>query len=153
MENDIRLAIDETQVTDMENFQEQLRTKGIMVERVTDKTIIYRHLETNKKVRGSKLGDIYDKRGIMHGFESEKQLRRNKYESKSTTSERTQKIKQRIDNLEQYLTGPLSINQPKPSSMNENAVNELEQREQNRSKENQTLVRELKALPSNFKNT
>ena len=89
--NDIRLAIDETQATDMENFQEQLRPKGIMVERVTDKTITYRHIEADKKVRGSKLGDIYDKGGITHGFEAEKQRRRREYESKSTTPERTPK--------------------------------------------------------------
>ncbi|MBF0811963.1 protein rlx [Staphylococcus xylosus] len=88
--NDIRLAIDETQATDMENFQEQLRPKGIIVERVTDKTITYRHMGADKKVRGSKLGDIYDKGGITHGFEAEKQRRR-KYESKSTTPERTPK--------------------------------------------------------------
>lgn len=44
----------------------------------------------DKKVRGSKLGDIYDKGGITHGFEAEKQRRR-KYESKSTTPERTPK--------------------------------------------------------------
>ncbi|MGI2244449.1 relaxase/mobilization nuclease domain-containing protein [Staphylococcus cohnii] len=89
--NDIRLAVDETQATDMESFQEQLRPKGIIVERVTDKTITYRHIEADKKVRGSKLGDIYDKGGITHGFEAEKQRRRRKYESKSTTPERTPK--------------------------------------------------------------
>ena len=77
-----------------------------------------------------------------------------------------QQINQRIDNLEQRLTGHLSTNQPKPSSMNENVVNELkeqnaklgnrmielEQREQNRSNQNQKLVSELKASTSNFKN-
>lgn len=89
--NDIRLAVDETQATDMESFQEQLRPKGIIVERVTDKTITYRHIEADKKVRGSKLGDFYDKGGISHGFEAEKQRRRRKYESKSTTPERTPK--------------------------------------------------------------
>lgn len=47
--NDIRLAVDETQATDMKSFQEQLRPKGIIVERVTDKTITYRHIEADKK--------------------------------------------------------------------------------------------------------
>ncbi|HHA0702356.1 relaxase/mobilization nuclease domain-containing protein [Staphylococcus aureus] len=88
--NDIRQAIDEIQATDMDHFQEQLKRKGITVERVTDKTITYRHIEADKKVRGSKLGDIYDKGGIMHGFDAEKQ-RRSAYESKSTTPERTSK--------------------------------------------------------------
>ncbi|MGN4143562.1 relaxase/mobilization nuclease domain-containing protein [Staphylococcus equorum] len=73
--NDIRLAIDEIQATDMESFKEQLSPKGVTVERVTDKTITYRHIEADKKVRGSKLGDIYDKGGIIHGFGAEKQRR------------------------------------------------------------------------------
>lgn len=89
--NDIRLAIDATQATDMESFQEQLYAKGITVERVTDKTITYRHMEADKKVRGSKLGDIYDKGGIMHGFEAEKQRRRGAYESEQPNLERTPK--------------------------------------------------------------
>ena len=89
--NEVRLAIDETQATDMESFKEQLRSKGIIVERVTDKTITYRHIEADKKVRGSKLGDIYDKGGITHGFESEKQRRHTKYESERTAPERTPK--------------------------------------------------------------
>lgn len=89
--NEVRLAIDETQATDMESFKAQLRPKGITVERVTDKTITYKHMESDKKVRGSKLGDIYDKGGITHGFEAEKQRRRREHESERTTSERTPK--------------------------------------------------------------
>ena len=89
--NEVRMAIDETQATDMESFKEQLLPKGISVERVTDKTITYRHIEVDKKVRGSKLGDIYDKGGIIDGFESEKQRRRTKYESERTAPERTPK--------------------------------------------------------------
>ncbi|WP_427707103.1 relaxase/mobilization nuclease domain-containing protein (plasmid) [Staphylococcus sp. Mo2-6] len=89
--NEVRMAIDETQATDMESFKEQLLPKGISVERVTDKTITYRHIESDKKVRGSKLGDIYDKGGIIDGFESEKQRRHTKYESERTVPERTPK--------------------------------------------------------------
>ena len=89
--NEVRMAIDETQATDMDSFKEQLLPKGITVERVTDKTITYRHIEVDKKVRGSKLGDIYDKGGIIDGFESEKQRRRTKYESERTAPERTPK--------------------------------------------------------------
>ncbi|WP_193018699.1 relaxase/mobilization nuclease domain-containing protein [Staphylococcus equorum] len=89
--NEVRMAIDETQATDMDSFKKQLLPKGISVERVTDKTITYRHIEVDKKVRGSKLGDIYDKGGIINGFESEKQWRRTKYESERTAPERTPK--------------------------------------------------------------
>ena len=89
--NEVRMAIDETQATDMDSFKEQLLPKGISVERVTDKTITYRHIEANKKVRGSKLGDIYDKGAIIDGFESEKQRRHTKYESERTAPERTPK--------------------------------------------------------------
>ncbi|WP_436963153.1 relaxase/mobilization nuclease domain-containing protein [Staphylococcus xylosus] len=89
--NEVRLAIDETQATDIESFKEQLRPKGITVERVTDKTITYRHMEADKKVRGSKLGDIYNKGGIIHGFEAEKQRRRREQTIKRTTPDRTPK--------------------------------------------------------------
>jgi len=89
--NEVRMAIDETQATDIDSFKEQLLPKGISVERVTDKTITYRHIEANKKVRGSKLGDIYDKGAIIDGFESEKQRRHTKYESERTAPERTPK--------------------------------------------------------------
>lgn len=89
--NEIRLAIDEIQATDMDSLKEQLRPKGITIERVTDKTITYRHIEADKKVRGRKLGNNYDKGGIMDGFESEKQRRRIQYESERTAPERTPK--------------------------------------------------------------
>ncbi|OEK73520.1 relaxase/mobilization nuclease domain-containing protein [Staphylococcus equorum] len=87
--NEIRLAIDEIQATNMDSFKEQLRPKGITVERVTDKTITYRHIEADKKVRGSKLGNNYDKGGIMDGFESEKQRRRIQYESERTPKDQS----------------------------------------------------------------
>lgn len=45
----MRLAIDETHATYMDSFKEQLRPKGITVERVTDKTITYKHIESDKK--------------------------------------------------------------------------------------------------------
>lgn len=77
-----------------------------------------------------------------------------------------QKINQRIDRLEQSLIGKASDNRPTTNATNGNIVNELkeqnaklgnrmielEQREQNRSNQNQQLVSELKTSTSNFKN-
>ena len=39
------------------------------IERITEKTITYKHLEEDKKVRGSNLGDKYDNGGLEHGYD------------------------------------------------------------------------------------
>lgn len=75
-----------------------------------------------------------------------------------------QKINQRIDNLERNLTGHLSTNQPKHSSMNANVVNELkeqnvklgnrmielEQRESKHINRHNQLLKKIEASTSNF---
>ncbi len=80
--DDIREAIDQSTATNMEELQEHLNQYGITIERVTPKSITYRHLAENKKVRGRKLGEDYNKGGIQHGFERQIQRRQQqKYES------------------------------------------------------------------------
>lgn len=65
----------------MEELQEHLNQHGITIERVTPKSITYRHLAENKKVRGRKLGEDYNQGGIQHGFERQIQRRQQqKYE-------------------------------------------------------------------------
>ncbi|MEJ7175292.1 relaxase/mobilization nuclease domain-containing protein, partial [Staphylococcus caprae] len=46
------------------------------IERVTPKSITYRHLAEDKKVRGRRLGEDYNKGGIEDGFERQIQRRR-----------------------------------------------------------------------------
>ena len=67
--DEIREAIDQSQATNMDEFKDHLNQHGIEIERVTPKSITYRHLAEDKKVRGRKLGEDYNKGGIEDGFE------------------------------------------------------------------------------------
>ncbi|MCA2504055.1 MULTISPECIES: relaxase/mobilization nuclease domain-containing protein [Staphylococcus] len=75
--NQIRIAIEDTkeQAADFDEFNELLKPKGVEIARVTDKTITYKHIEEDKKVRGSKLGEDYNKEELDNGFRLEKQRR------------------------------------------------------------------------------
>ncbi|KQU14756.1 relaxase/mobilization nuclease domain-containing protein [Priestia megaterium] len=66
----IRTAIDSSkeQATSFEDFQERLKDQGVQAT-LRGKNITYEHLESNKKVRGTKLGLAYEKETILHGFE------------------------------------------------------------------------------------
>ncbi|MCM3546871.1 relaxase/mobilization nuclease domain-containing protein [Priestia megaterium] len=66
----IRTAIDSSkeQATSFEDFQERLKDQGVQAT-LRGKNITYEHLESNKKVRGSKLGLAYEKETILDGFE------------------------------------------------------------------------------------
>ncbi|MGF9946306.1 relaxase/mobilization nuclease domain-containing protein [Priestia megaterium] len=68
--DEIRTAIDSSkeQVTSFEDFQERLKDQGVQAT-LRGKNITYEHLESNKKVRGTKLGLAYEKETILHGFE------------------------------------------------------------------------------------
>ncbi|RDZ08430.1 relaxase/mobilization nuclease domain-containing protein [Priestia megaterium] len=70
--DEIRTAIDSSkeQATSFEDFQERLKDQGVQVT-LRGKNITYEHLESNKKVRGTKLGLAYEKETILHGFERE----------------------------------------------------------------------------------
>lgn len=76
--DEIRKAIDQSQATNMDEFKDHLNQHGIEIERVTPKSITYRHLALaeDKKVRGRKLGEDYNKEGIEDGFERQIQRRR-----------------------------------------------------------------------------
>lgn len=66
----IRTAIDslKEQATSFEEFQERLKDQGVQAT-LRGKNITYEHLESNKKVRGTKLGLAYEKETILDGFE------------------------------------------------------------------------------------
>lgn len=68
--DEIRTAIDSSkeQATSFEDFQERLKDQGVQAT-LRGKNITYEHLESNKKVRGSKLGLTYEKETILDGFE------------------------------------------------------------------------------------
>ncbi|MFE4036076.1 relaxase/mobilization nuclease domain-containing protein [Priestia sp. YIM B13489] len=68
--DEIRTAIDSSkeQATSFEEFQERLKDQGVQA-MLRGKNITYEHLESNKKVRGTKLGLAYEKETILHGFE------------------------------------------------------------------------------------
>lgn len=68
--DEIRTAIDQAkeQTASFEDFQECLKDQGVQAT-LRGKNITYEHLESNKKVRGTKLGLAYEKETILHGFE------------------------------------------------------------------------------------
>ncbi|MDU9695787.1 relaxase/mobilization nuclease domain-containing protein, partial [Priestia aryabhattai] len=68
--DEVRTAIDSSkeQTTSFEEFQERLKDQGVQAT-LRGKNITYEHLESNKKVRGSKLGLAYEKETILDGFE------------------------------------------------------------------------------------
>ncbi|THJ37384.1 relaxase/mobilization nuclease domain-containing protein, partial [Priestia megaterium] len=68
--DEIRTAVDSSkeQATSFEDFQERLKDQGVQAT-LRGKNITYEHLESNKKVRGTKLGLAYEKETILHGFE------------------------------------------------------------------------------------
>ena len=59
--DEIRDAIEQSQATNFEELERELNQLDITIDRVTNKTITYRHLKENKKVRGKNLGEQFDK--------------------------------------------------------------------------------------------
>ncbi|PEU56728.1 relaxase/mobilization nuclease domain-containing protein [Priestia megaterium] len=86
--DEIRTAIDQAkeQTASFEEFQERLKEQGVQAT-LRGKNITYEHLESNKKVRGTKLGLAYEKETILHGFERQV-TRERKTTSAGSTAER-----------------------------------------------------------------
>lgn len=83
--DEIREVIDQSQATNMDEFKDHLNQHGITIERVTPKSITYRHLAEDKKVRGRKLGEDYNKGGIEDGFE--RQIQRQQQTERASDTE------------------------------------------------------------------
>lgn len=83
--DEIRTAIDQAkeQTASFEEFQERLKEQGVQAT-LRGKNITYEHLESNKKVRGTKLGLAYEKKTILHGFERQVTRERETTSSAST---------------------------------------------------------------------
>ncbi|MED4240926.1 relaxase/mobilization nuclease domain-containing protein [Priestia megaterium] len=99
--DEIRTAIDSSkeQATSFEDFQERLKDQGVQAI-LRGKNITYEHLESNKKVRGTKLGLAYEKEKILHGFE------------RQVTGERTVTAVIRGDDLASQSNRGLSLDFP-----------------------------------------
>src|SRR5699024_5291806 len=87
----IRMVIDNTQVTNYEQLGNELLQHGIEIDRITDKTITYKHLEEDKKVRGSKLGEKYDKGGLEYGFDGRIKRQKEQNKRKQNRKKKAQK--------------------------------------------------------------
>ena len=91
--DEIRHAIDQSQAASYEELGNDLQQNGIKIERITDKTITYRHLEEDKKVRGKKLGEDYDKGGLEIGFNRQNEQREEQARQRGLEQARREKIK------------------------------------------------------------
>lgn len=66
--DEIRDAIEQSQAKNFEELERDLNQLDITIDRVTNKTITYRHLKENKKVRGKNLGEQFDKGALENEF-------------------------------------------------------------------------------------
>lgn len=100
--DDIRQALDTSQATNYDELAKELEPQGIEIARITKKTITYNHVDENKKVRGNRLGDDYDKGGLERGFERQIQLfaeqeRRRKQEEREKQERRYERYADGIE--------------------------------------------------------
>ena len=107
--DEIRTAIDfsKEQATSFKDFQERLRDQGVQAT-LRGKNITYEHLESNKKVRGTKLGWAYEKETILHGFERQV-TRERETTSSATTVNRGLEEDIRRDDFASQSDGGLSL--------------------------------------------
>ncbi|MED3887693.1 relaxase/mobilization nuclease domain-containing protein [Priestia aryabhattai] len=107
--DEIRTAIDQAkeQTASFEEFQEHLKEQGVQAT-LRGKNITYEHLESNKKVRGSKLGLAYEKETILHGFERQV-ARERETRNSATTVNRGLEEDIRRDDVASESDGGLSL--------------------------------------------
>jgi len=107
--DEIRTAVDSSkeQATSFEDFQERLKDQGVQAT-LRGKNITYEHLESNKKVRGTKLGLAYEKETILHGFERQV-TRERETRNSATTVNRGLEEDIRRDDFASQSDGRLSL--------------------------------------------
>ncbi|WP_052500265.1 relaxase/mobilization nuclease domain-containing protein [Priestia megaterium] len=107
--DEIRTAIDSSkeQATSFKDFQERLKDQGVQAT-LRGKNITYEHLESNKKVRGTKLGLAYEKETILHGFERQV-TRERETRNSATTVNRGLEEDIRRDDFASQSDGGLSL--------------------------------------------
>ena len=147
----IRMVIDQTHAINYEQLgTDLLKQNGIKIERITEKTITYKHLEEDKKVRGSKLGEKYDKRGLEHGYRLQE------------LNPENDKILKKLDQIEKQLnqSGTTSQKTPENSQVIDEVLkqqdllmrnlSEIKKNEKEREKNHKALLENLKDSTSNF---
>ncbi|PFW71778.1 relaxase/mobilization nuclease domain-containing protein [Priestia aryabhattai] len=107
--DEIRTTIDSSkeQAASFEDFQERLKDQGVQAT-LRGKNITYEHLESNKKVRGTKLGLAYEKETILHGFERQV-TRERETRNSATTVNRGLEENIRRDDFASQSDGGLSL--------------------------------------------
>ena len=141
----IRMVIDQTQAINYEQLGTDLLQNGIKIERITEKTITYKHLEEDKKVRGSKLGEKYDKGGLERGYDG-----RIKSREQENTRETGPDRKATQSEWDNFADNTRKLEHDRRSSeaarlAHEKSIRDKEERERER-KESQSLVRESKGF-------
>lgn len=142
---EIRMVIDQTQATNYEELNQDLLQNGMKIERITEKTITYRHLEENKKVRGSKLGEKYDKGGLERGYDG-----RIKSREQENTRETRPNRKATQSEWDNFANNTRQLEHDRRSAeaarlAHEKSIRDKEERERER-KESQSVVREYKGF-------
>src|SRR5699024_1666832 len=133
------------QATDFDDFKQRLETKGVEVARVTNKTITYLHIEENKKVRGNKLGEDYEKGEIVNAINKQKQ------------SQEQQVRKPNVDFAEfERRKKEINENMIKQNKLLAERMNMLEENNENRNKKIDQLIKQTEnvaeAYHSSLKN-
>jgi len=107
--DEIRTAVDSSkeQASSFEDFQQRLKDQGVQAT-LRGKNITYEHLESNKKVRGTKLGLAYEKETILHGFERQV-TRERETRNSATTVNRGLEEDIRRDDFASQIDGGLSL--------------------------------------------
>ena len=141
----IRMVIDQTQAINYEQLGADLLQNGIKIERITEKTITYKHLEEDKKVRGSKLGEKYDKGGLEHGYDG-----RIKSREQENTRETGPDRKATQSEWDNFADNTRKLEHDRRSSeaarlAHEKSIRDKEERERER-RESQSIVRESKGF-------
>lgn len=142
----IRKAINASHATNLDELADDLQDHNISIERVTDKTITYRHLEVDKKVRGSKLGDPFDKGGLEIGFRRQNQQRQHEQERQGTPRQDEPNQSKTRPDWDKFAQDTAKLRSDRQSSesarlAHEKARRDREQREQERAKEQRVAKR------------
>ncbi len=163
--DEIREAIDQSQATNMDELKTHLSQYGIEIERVTPKSITYRHLAEDKKVRGRRLGENYNKGGIEDGFERQIQRRQQERDSEQPTTNRNDELRIVMNQLKeiQASLNQIGIDSPRIQmnwSVAEKLQNqqdllmkrleEIEKREFKRNERHEKILTTIETTATNF---
>lgn len=140
----IRKAINASHATNLDELADDLQDHNIAIERVTDKTITYRHLEVDKKVRGSKLGDPFDKGGLEIGFRRQNQQRQHEQERQGTPRQDEPNQSKTRPDWDKFAQDTAKLRSDRQSSeaarlAHEKARRDREKRERENAKEQSTV--------------